>query len=91
MFCPLNYYQDITARENKKMKSSRLPFEELIMDNGDLSTKSEYDNRSNINFPLHYDLNQVDFYTDLLGKVILTEVVLPPSEKPRILGLDKLI
>ena len=40
------------------------------MNNLDLSTKSEYDNRSNINFQLHYALNQADLDTNLLDEVI---------------------
>ena len=79
------------ARENTKLKSSLLSFEELIMDNGDLSTESEYDNRSNINFPLHHAINQVNLNTYLLDKVILTEVVLRPTKKPRRVGPHKLI
>ena len=37
MLCSLNHCQDITVSENTKLKSSLLPFEELNMDNGDLS------------------------------------------------------
>ena len=50
LLCSLNHRQDITVRENTKLKSPRLPFKELNMDNGDLSTNSKYDNYSNINF-----------------------------------------
>ena len=70
MLRSLNHCQDITVHENTKLKSSLLPFKELNMNNHDLSTNSEYDNRSNINFPLHHDLNQVDLNTDLLDEVI---------------------
>ena len=56
------------------------------MDSGDLSTKSEYDNRSNINFPFHHALNQVYLNTNLLDKAILTEVVPRPTKKPRSVG-----
>ena len=73
------------------MKSSLLPFEELIMDNGDLSTKSEYNNCSKVNFPLHHDRNQVDLNTDLLDEMILTKVVLRPTKKPRSGGPHKSI
>ena len=83
MLHSLNHCQDITVHENTKLKLSLLPFKELDMGIGDLSTNSEYDNRSNINFPLHHALNQVDFNTDLLDEVILTEVVLQPTKKPR--------
>ena len=57
MLCSLNNRQDVTVSENTKLKSSLLPFEELNMDNGDLSTNSEYDNCSNISFPLHHTMN----------------------------------
>ena len=78
-----NNCQDITVRENTKLKSSLLPFEELNMGDGDLSTNSKYDNRSNINFPLHRALYQVGSNTDLLDEVILIEVVLGPTKRPR--------
>ena len=81
ILCSLNHCQDIKVRENKKLESSLLPFEELNMGNSDLSTNSEYDNRFNNNFPIHHALNQVDSNTDLLDKMILTEVVLRPTEK----------
>ena len=86
MLRSLNYCQEIKVRQTTKLKSSLFPFEELNMRNGDLSTNSEYDNRSNINFPLHHALNQVDLNTHLLDKVILTEVVLRPTEKPWSVG-----
>ena len=91
MLCSLNYRQDITVRENTKLKSFLLPFEELKIYNDDLSTNSEYDNCSNINFPLHHAFNQVDLNTNLLDKVILTEVVLRPIKNPRSVGPRKLI
>ena len=50
------------------------------MDNDDLSTNSEYDNRFNINFPLHHAINQVDSNTNLIDEVILAEVVLQPTK-----------
>ena len=53
------------------------------MDNDDLSTNSEYDNCPNTNFPLDHALNQVDWNTNLVNEVFLTEVVLQPIEKPR--------
>ena len=83
MLYSLNHCQDITVRENTILKPSFLPFEELNMGNGDLSTNSKYGNCSNINFPLHCALNQVDLNTNLLDEVILTEVVLQPTKKPR--------
>ena len=91
MLCSLNHHQDITVRGYTKLKLSLLPFEELSMGNNNLLTDSEYNNRSNINFPLHHALNQVDSNTNLLDKVILTEVVLRPTKKPRSVGPHKLI
>ena len=61
------------------------------MDNGNLSTKLKYDNCSNINFQLPHALNKIDLNTDLLDKVILTEVVLQPTKKPRSVGSHKSI
>ena len=80
MLRSLNYCQDITVHENTKLKSSLLPFDELNMGNGDLSTNSEYNNCFNINFPLHHALNQVDSDTNLVDKMILTEVVLQQTK-----------
>ena len=91
MLCSLNYRQDITARENTNLKSSLLPYEELVIINGNLSTKSEYINRPNINFSLHNTLNQVDLNTNLLEEVILTKVVLRPTKKPRSVSPHKSI
>ena len=91
MLRALNHRQDITVRGSTKLKSSLLPFEELNMGNDHLSTNSEYDNRSSINFPFYHALNQVDLNTDLLDEVILTEVVLQPTEKPRSVGPHKSI
>ena len=80
MLHSLNHCKDITVRENTKLKSPLLPFDKLNMGNGDLSTNSIYYNCSNINFPLHHALNQIDSNTNLLDEVILTEVVLRPSK-----------
>ena len=91
MLCSRNHCQNITVCENTKLKSSLLPFKVLIMDNGDLSTKSEYNNRPNINFPLHHTLNQVELNTNLQDEVILTKVVLRPTKKPKSVGPHKLI
>ena len=67
-----NHNQDIIVHEITKLKSPLLLFDKLNMGNGDLSTNSEYDNCSNINFQLHHALNQVDLNTNLLDEVILT-------------------
>ena len=91
MLHSLNHCKDITVRENTKLKSPLLPFDKLNMVNNDLSINSIYNNRFNINFPLHHTLNQVDLNTDLLDEVILTKVVLQPTEKTRSVGLHRLI
>ena len=91
MLRSLNRHQDIMARANKKLKLSLVPFEEFIMNNGDLSTKSGYDNCSNINSLLQNALNQIDLNTDLLDEVISTEFVLQPTKKARSAGPHKLI
>ena len=83
MLCALNHRQDITFRASTKLKSSLLPVKELNIDNNDLSTNSEYDNRSSINFLFHHALDQVDSNTDLLDEVVLTEVVLRPTKKSK--------
>ena len=91
MLRSLNYRQDITARRYTKLKTSLLPFEELNMGNDNLSNNSEYDNRSNIIFPFHHTLNQIDSNTDLVDRVILIEVVLQPTKKTRSVGPNKSI
>ena len=68
MLCSLNHRHDITVHENTKLNPSLLPFEELIMNNSDLSTKSKYDNCSNINFPLHHAFKQVNLKFRNVGK-----------------------
>ena len=60
-----------------------MPFKELNMGNDDLLTNLEYDNCSSIDFPIHHALNQVDYNTNLVDKVILTKVVLQPTKKLR--------
>ena len=91
ILCALTHYQDVTVRGSTNLRSFLLPFKELNMGNDHLSTNSEYNNRSSINLPLQHALNQVDLNTDLLDKVILTEVVLRPTEKPRSVGPHKSI
>ena len=48
--------------------------------NDHLSIDSGYDNHSCINFPFCQGLNQVDSSTNVLDKVILTEVVIRPTK-----------
>ena len=51
------------------------------MGNNDLSMNSEYNDCSNINFPFHHAVNQVDLNTNLLDKVISTKVIMHPTKK----------
>ena len=59
--------------------------------NNHLSMDSGYDNYSCINFTFHCALNQVDLSTNLLDKVILPEVVIQLTKKPRSVGPHKLV
>ena len=61
------------------------------MNNNHLSTNSTYNDHSVLNFPLQFTPNQVDSTTNLLDEVVLTEVILQPTEKPRSVGPHKLI
>ena len=80
MLRALNLCQDATLCGSTKMKPSLLHFDELVIGKNHLSTNSGSDNHSCINFPFHHALNQVDSSTNLLDKVILTEVVFRPTE-----------
>ena len=91
MLRALGHRQNITLRGSTKLKLSLLPFEELNRGIDHLSTNSEYDTRSRINFPLRHAPNQVDSNTNLLDKVILTKVVLRPTKKSRNVGPHKSI
>ena len=70
---------------------SLLPFNKLDINNVHLLTHSGHVYHSCINFPLQFALNQVDSTTVLLDSVVLTEVVLRPTEKPRSVGPHKSI
>ena len=59
--------------------------------NDHLSMDLGCDIHSCISFPFHRALNQVYLSTDLLDQMILTEVVIQPTEKPRSAGSRKLI
>ena len=89
MLRALNLRQDVVLLGSTKLEPSLLPLDELIMGKDHLSTDSGYDNHSCINFPFHRALNQVDSNTDLLDEVILIEVVLRPTRKPRNVGPHK--
>ena len=91
MFCAIIRHQDAVIHKYTIFKSSLLHFNKLNINNNHLLTNSEYDDYSGINFPLQFHPNQVDSTTDLLDDVVLTEVVLRPTEKPRSVGPHRLI
>ena len=62
---------------------SLLHFNKLDIDKNHVLTNSEYNDHSVLNFPLQFAPYQVDSTTDLLNDVVLTEVVLRPTKKPR--------
>ena len=49
--------QGDTVHRSTRFKSSLLHFNELDIDNNHLSTNSEYDDHSGINFPLQFAIN----------------------------------
>ena len=75
--------QDDIICRSTRFKSSLLHFNKLDINNIHLSTNSEHNVHLVLNFPLQFTPNQVDSTTDLLDEVVLTEVVLRPTEKPR--------
>ena len=91
MLRALNLGQDANLCGSTRLKPSLLPFDELNIGNNHLLTDSGYDNHSCINFPFLCALNQIDSSTDLIDNMILTEVVLRPTEKPRSVGPHKSI
>ena len=62
--------QDDIIRRSTRFKSSLLHFNELDLNINHLSTNSEYNDHSILNFPLQFTPNQVDSTTDLLDEVI---------------------
>ena len=83
--------QDNIICRSTRFKLSLLHFNKLDINNNHVLTNSEYNNHSILNFPLQFTPNQVDSTTNLLDNVVLTEVVLRPTEKPRSVGPHKLI
>ena len=84
MLCAIIRCQDTIICRSTKFKSSLLHFNKLDINDNYLSTDSEYNDYSVINFPLQFALNQVDSTTNLLDDVVLTEVVL---RKPKHQGV----
>ena len=91
MLCATICHQDDIICRSTRFKSSILHFNKFDTDNNCLSTNSEYNDHSVINFPFQFAPNQVDSTTNLLDKVVLTEVVLQPTEKSRSVGPHKSI
>ena len=83
MLCAIICCQNTIIRRSTRFKWSLLHFNKLDIDINHLLTKSEYDDHSSINFPLQFAFNQVNSTTNQLNAVVLTEVVLRPTEKPR--------
>ena len=80
MLCAIIRCQDDIICKSTRFKSSVLNFNKLDIDNNHLSTNSEYDDHSGINFPLLFALNQVDSTTNQLYDGVSTEVVLQPTK-----------
>ena len=91
MLCATICCQVDIVRRSTRFKSSILHFNELNIDNNHLLTNSEYNDHTVNNFPLQFATNQVDSTTNLLDNVVLTEVVIRPTEKPRSAGPYRLI
>jgi len=87
MLCAIIRPQDAIICKSIRFKLSLLYFKELDIDNNHLLTNSEYDDYSGINLPLQFAPNQVDSTIDPLDNVVLTEVVLRPTKKPRSVGI----
>ena len=91
MLCAIIHRTNAIIHKSTRFKSSLLRFNKLNIDNNHVSTNSKYDDYSGINFPLQFAPNQVDSTTDMLDDVVLTEVVLRPTEKSRSVGPHRLI
>ena len=86
MLCAIDLCQDATLHGSTKMKPPFLPFNETNLCNDYILRNSEYIDRFCIDFPCHCVFNQVYLDTNLLDNVILTKVLLQPTEKPRSVG-----
>ena len=74
MLCAIIRCQDAVICRSTKFKSVLLHFNEINIDNNYLSTNSEYDDQSGLNFPLQFFCNQVSSTTNLLDDVVSTKV-----------------
>ena len=82
--------EDIIRRPTR-FKPSRLQSNKFDMNNKHVSVNSTHNDHSIHNFLLQFAPNHVDPTTDLLDEVVLTKVVLRPTEKPRSVGPHKSI
>ena len=82
MICAINFCQDTSLCGSTRMKTPFLLFDEPNLCNDDISRDPEYNDR--------FFLNQVESNIDLLDNVLLTKVVVQPTEKPRSVGPHKL-
>ena len=78
--------QDNVICRSTRFKSSLVHFNKLNMNNNYFSINSKYNDHSVLDFPLQFTPNQVDSTTGLLDDIVLTEVVLWSTEKPRSVG-----
>ena len=81
--------QDDIIHKSTRFKLSL--FHSNQIDNNHLSTNSEYNDYFVLNFPLQFTFNQVGSTTDPLDKVVLTEIILRPTKKPKSVGPHKSI
>ena len=91
MFHTTICFQDDIICRSTRFKLSVLHFNKLDIHNNHLLTYSECNDHSVLNFPLQLTPNQVDSTTNLSEDVVLTEVILQPTKKPRSVGPHKLI
>ena len=83
--------QDDIIRQSTRFKPPLLHSNKFDMNYNHLSVDSTHTDHSILNFPPQFTSNQVDSTTNLFDKVVLTEVVLQPTEKPRSVGPHKSI
>ena len=91
MICADRSYQDDIIRRSTRFKPPLLHSNEFDMNYNHLSVDSTHTGHSILNFPPQFTSNQVDSTTNLFDKVVLTEVVLRPTKKPRSVGPHKSI
>ena len=83
--------KDDIIRRSSRFKLSLLHFNEFDMNNNHLSVNLTNNYHAILNFTFQFTPNHVDLTTNLLNKVILTEVIMQPTKKPRTVGPHKSI